>query len=37
VYFWSFLVALMLFSVGGAFSVYEGIHKLLVPEPIERR
>jgi divalent metal cation (Fe/Co/Zn/Cd) transporter len=26
----------MLFSVGGAFSVYEGIHKLLVPEPIER-
>jgi hypothetical protein len=37
VYFWSFLVALMLFSVGGAFSVYEGIHKLLEPEPIERR
>ena len=36
VYFWSFLVALMLFSVGGAFSVYEGIHKMLVPEPIER-
>src|SRR4249919_145713 len=36
VYFWSFLVAMLLFSVGGAFSVYEGIHKLLVPEPIER-
>jgi cation diffusion facilitator family transporter len=36
VYFWSFLVALMLFSVGGAFSVYEGIHKILQPEPIER-
>jgi cation diffusion facilitator family transporter len=36
VYFWSFLVALMLFSVGGAFSVYEGIHKLITPEPIER-
>jgi cation diffusion facilitator family transporter len=36
VYFWSFLVALMLFSVGGAFSVYEGIHKLMVPEPLER-
>ena len=36
VYFWSFLVALMLFSVGGAFSVYEGIHKILHPEPIER-
>jgi cation diffusion facilitator family transporter len=36
VYFWSFLVALMLFSVGGAFSVYEGIHKLLHPEPLAR-
>ncbi len=34
IYFWSFLVALMLFSVGGAFSIYEGIHKLLHPEPI---
>ncbi len=28
IYFWSFLVALMLFSMGGLFSVYEGIHKL---------
>jgi cation diffusion facilitator family transporter len=28
VYFWSFLVALMLFSVGGMFSLYEGWHKL---------
>jgi cation diffusion facilitator family transporter len=36
VYFWSFLVALMLFSVGGAFSVYEGIHKIFHPEPIDR-
>src|SRR6185436_11009639 len=27
---------LLLFSVGGAFSVYEGIHKLMVPEPLER-
>jgi cation diffusion facilitator family transporter len=36
VYFWSFLVALMLFSVGGAFSVYEGVHKLMHPEPVER-
>lgn len=35
-YFWSFLVALMLFSVGGAFSVYEGIHKLSQPEPLEK-
>ena len=35
IYFWSFLVALMLFSVGGMFSVYEGIHKLQHPEPIK--
>ena len=34
IYFWSFLVALMLFSVGGTYSVYEGIHKLLHPDPI---
>jgi len=27
-FFWSFVVALILFSVGGLFSVYEGIHKL---------
>src|SRR4249919_1305756 len=36
VYFWSFLVALMLFSVGGAFLMYERIQKMLQPEPIER-
>ena len=34
IYFWSFLVALMLFSVGGIFSVYEGWHKLHHPEPL---
>lgn len=28
IYFWSFIVALMLFSMGGLFSVYEGVHKL---------
>ncbi len=28
IYFWSFIVALMLFSVGGGYSIYEGIHKL---------
>lgn len=35
IYFWSFLVALLLFSVGGAFSVYEGLHKLHQPEPLK--
>jgi cation diffusion facilitator family transporter len=34
IYFWSFLVALLLFSDGGAFSIYEGMHKLLNPEPL---
>lgn len=33
-YFWSFLVAMLLFSVGGMFSLYEGIHKLTKPEPL---
>jgi cation diffusion facilitator family transporter len=27
-YFWSFLVALLLFFLGGVFAIYEGIHKL---------
>lgn len=27
-YFWSFIVALILFSLGGLYSIYEGIHKL---------
>lgn len=35
VYFWSFIVALMLFSMGGLFSIYEGMHKLHDPEPLK--
>ncbi len=34
-YFWSFLVAILLFTVGGMFSLYEGIHKLSHPEPLK--
>src|SRR5688572_10468169 len=34
IYFWSFIVAIMLFSVGGLFSLYEGWHKLHAPEPL---
>lgn len=34
IYFWSFLVAVILFTVGGMFSIYEGIHKLQHPEAI---
>ncbi|GAB3388450.1 cation diffusion facilitator family transporter [Lysobacter fragariae] len=36
IYFWSFLVALMLFIVGGAYSLYEGWHKLSHPEPLKQ-
>lgn len=35
-YVFAFLVAIMLFSVGGVFSLYEGIHKAAHPEAIER-
>jgi cation diffusion facilitator family transporter len=34
-YFWSFLVALMLFFGGGVFSIREGWEKVKEPEPIE--
>jgi cation diffusion facilitator family transporter len=34
VYFWSFMVAMMLFMGGGGFSIYEGIHKMRHPEPV---
>jgi cation diffusion facilitator family transporter len=35
IYFWSFIVALMLFSMGGLFSIYEGVHKLQESEPVQ--
>jgi cation diffusion facilitator family transporter len=34
VYFWSFMVAMLLFSIGGMFSIYEGVHKFNNPEPV---
>jgi len=34
IYFWSFIVALMLFTLGGVFSIYEGWHKLHQPEAL---
>jgi len=33
-FFWSFIVALMIFALGGAASIWEGIHQLMHPEPI---
>ena len=35
-YFWSFIVAIMLFSLGGLFSIYEGYHKLMHPEELSQ-
>ncbi len=33
-YFYSFVVALLLFTLGSVFAIYEGIHKLEAPEPL---
>lgn len=35
IFFWSFMVALILFSMGGMFSVYEGIHKINLHEGLK--
>lgn len=35
IYFWSFVVAIMIFAVGAGISIYEGIHSLMDPHPIE--
>ena len=35
IYFWSFIVALILFSMGGMFSIYEGIHKIYLHEGLK--
>ena len=34
-YFWSFVVALVLFSLGGLFALFEGIEKFIHPHEIE--
>ena len=33
IYFWSFVVAILIFALGGGISIYEGIHHLLHPQP----
>lgn len=35
VYFWSFVVALLIFTMGAGVSAYEGIHRLAHPQPID--
>lgn len=34
-YFWAFVVALVLFSLGGAFALYEGVSKIRHPHEVE--
>jgi cation diffusion facilitator family transporter len=34
-YFWSFVVAVMLFSLGGMFALYEGVEKIRHPHELE--
>ena len=36
-YFWSFVVAILLFSMGAGVSMYEGVQKLMHPHPIDKR
>lgn len=35
IYFWSFVVAILIFAVGAGISIYEGIHSLTDPHPVE--
>lgn len=35
IYFWSFVVAIMIFAVGAGISIYEGIHSIIEPHPVE--
>ncbi len=34
IYFWSFVVAILIFAVGAGVSIYEGIHHMLDPRPV---
>jgi cation diffusion facilitator family transporter len=34
-YFWSFVVAILIFGLGAGFSIYEGIHGMFRPTPVE--
>ncbi len=35
VYFWSFVVAIFIFAIGAGVSLYEGLHRLAHPRPLE--
>ena len=35
IYFWTFVVSILIFAVGAGVSIYEGIHSVLHPEPVQ--
>ncbi len=35
IYFWSFVVAILIFAVGAGVSIYEGVHHIIHPEPMK--
>jgi len=35
IYFWAFVVAIVIFAVGAGVSIYEGVHKIQEPTPIQ--
>ena len=35
IYFWSFVVAILIFALGGGIALYEGIQHLIHPKPLE--
>ena len=35
IYFWSFVVAILIFAVGAGVSIFEGVRHILAPQPIE--
>src|SRR3954447_6039475 len=34
-YFWSFIVALLVFALGAGVSIFQGVHRVISPQPIE--
>lgn len=34
-YFWAFVVAIIIFGLGGGLSIWEGVHKIREPHPLE--
>ncbi len=34
IYFWAFIVAILIFALGSGVSIYEGVHRVMHPEPV---